>query len=72
MKVVLRILAMILLVVPAQHLIRGIIPGILGHGYKLGIFGLSNIIVIVISIILILISLWLFHITESFFDNGKK
>ena len=72
MKVFLRILAMVLLIVPAQHLIRGILPGIFGDGYKLAIFGLSNTMVIIISVVLILISLYLFHITEPFFDNKKR
>jgi uncharacterized membrane protein len=71
-KVFLRILAMILLVAPAQHLVRGIFSGAYGRGYNFAIFGLSNIMVTVISIVLILISLWLFHVTKPFFDDGKK
>ena len=72
MKVFLRILGMVLLVVPAQNLVRGILSGFQGHGYNFATFGLSNTMVIIISIIFILISLYLFHITEPFFDNGKK
>ncbi|MEW8956873.1 hypothetical protein [Clostridium sp.] len=69
MKVFLRILAMILLVLPAQHLIRGLLPGILGNGYKLEIFNLNNTMVIVISMIMLASSIYLFHITEPFFNN---
>ena len=72
MKVFLRILGMVLLVVPMQNLVRGIFSGFQGHGYNFATFGLSNKVVIIISIILILISLFLFHITEPFFDKGKK
>jgi hypothetical protein len=72
MKVILRILAMVLLVVPVQHLLRGFISGVFGNGYKFMIFGLSNTVVIIISLVMILISLYLFHITEPFFPSGKE
>ena len=72
MKVFLRILAMILLVVPTQNLVRGILSGFWGHGYNFATFGLSNTMVIIISIILISLSLFLFHITEPFIDKVKK
>jgi uncharacterized membrane protein len=71
-EVILRILAMVLLVVSAQQLIRGIWSGIWGNGYNFSVFGLSDMAVIIIAIMLILISLYLFHITESFFDEEKR
>ncbi len=71
MKVFFRILAMILFVLPAQHLIRGILPGIMGNGYKLEIFGLNNTMVIVISIIMLVCSIYIFHKTEPFFNDKK-
>lgn len=71
MKVFLRILAMILFVLPVQHLIRGILSGIMGKGYKLEIFGLNNTMVIIISIIMLACSLYLFHKTESIFIDKK-
>ncbi|MDT2674151.1 hypothetical protein [Enterococcus dongliensis] len=61
MKLLLQLFAMILLVLPAQHLIRGIIGGIQGKGYSFAILGLSNIVVIIGSIGSILISFVLFH-----------
>lgn len=69
MKLFFRILAMILLVLPVQHLVRGTLSGISGNGYKLEIFGFNNIMVIVISIVMIACSLYLFHITNPFFDD---
>jgi hypothetical protein len=72
MKVFLRILAMILLVLPVQHLVRGILPGISGKGYKLEILGLNNTMVIVVSMVMIAGSLFLFHITEPFFGDKKR
>lgn len=71
MKVFFRILAMILFVLPVQHMIRGILPGILGKGFRLEIFGLNNTMVIVICIIMLVCSLYLFHKTEPFFDLKK-
>lgn len=71
MKLFLRILAMILLVLPVQHLVRGILSGILDNGYKLEIFGLNNIMVILISIIMIGCSIYLFHKTNNFFNDKK-
>ncbi len=71
MKLFLRILAIILLVLPAQHLVRGILPGIIGNGYKLEIFGFNNIMVIIISTIMIGCSIYLFHITKPFFEDKK-
>ncbi|MDT2677445.1 hypothetical protein P7D92_10820 [Enterococcus dongliensis] len=50
MKLLLQLFAMILLVLPTQHLIRGIIGGIQGKGYSFAILGLSNIVVIIGSI----------------------
>lgn len=61
MKLLLQLFAMILLVLPTQHLIRGIIGGIQGKGYSFAILGLSNIVVIIASIGSILISFVLFH-----------
>lgn len=71
-EVFLRILAMALLVLGAQQLIRGIWSGIWGHGYNFTIFGLSNIVVVIIAIVMILSSLYLFHITEPFFAEEKN
>ncbi|QGQ93894.1 hypothetical protein EHS13_02710 [Paenibacillus psychroresistens] len=65
MKVFLRILAMVLFVVAAQKLIRGVVSGLRGQGYNFTEFELSNTVIIIVSIILILVSLFLFRITES-------
>lgn len=64
MKIFLRVLAMILLVVPGQQIIRGLIAGFIGNGYDFSVFGLSNPTVIIGCVILILISLLLFYISE--------
>jgi len=63
---------MVLLIIPTQQLIREIWSGIWGNGYNFSVFGLSDITIVIISIMLILISLYLFTITEPFFHEEKK
>lgn len=72
MKVFLRILAMVFLVAPAQQLVRGLWSGLFGQGYEFSAFGLSSTVIIVVSIVMILISLFLFRATEPFFKQENK
>ncbi|WP_455539230.1 hypothetical protein [Terrisporobacter sp.] len=69
MNLFLRTLVMLLLVFPLQYLIRGILPGILGNGYELEILGFDSVTVVIILSILIVSSIYLFHITEPFYDE---
>lgn len=67
-----RILAMVLFVVSVQKLIRSIISGAKGLGYTFAEFGLSNATMFTITIVLLLISLYLFNITDSISTKEEK
>lgn len=60
-----QILAMVLLVVPGQQIVRGIISGISGNGFNFSVFDASDTVTAVVSVILILISLLLFRAEKS-------
>ena len=67
-----RILAMVLFVVSVQKVIRSIISGVRGTGYTFAEFGLSNVTMITITILMLLISLYLFNITYSISTKEEK
>ena len=69
MKIFLQVLAMVLLVVPGQQIVRGIISGISGNGFNFSVFGVSNTVTVVVSVILILISLLLFYAAKKYNDT---
>ena len=69
MKIFLQVLAMVLLVVPGQQIVRGIISGISGNGFNFSVFGVSNTVTVVVSVILILISLLLFRTGKKYNDT---
>ena len=60
---------MVLLVVPGQQIVRGIISGISGNGFNFSVFGVSNTVTVVVSVILILISLLLFRTGKKYNDT---
>ncbi|AHA31349.1 hypothetical protein U719_07250 [Exiguobacterium sp. MH3] len=64
MRSFLRILAMILLVLPVQHLVRGLLSNTSDNRNTLEIFGLNNTMVVLVSIIMIGISIYLFYKTK--------
>lgn len=70
MKIFLQVLAMVLLVVPGQQIVRGIISGISGNGFNFSVFGVSDTVTVVVSVILILISLLLFRAGKKY--NGTE
>ena len=69
MKIFLQVLAMVLLVVPGQQIVRGIISGISGNGFNFSVFGVSDTVTVVVSVISILISLLLFRAAKKYNDT---
>lgn len=63
---------MVFLVAPAQQLVRGFLSVLLGNGYDFSEFGQSSTVIIVVSIVMILISLFLFHATEPAYKKENK
>ena len=61
----LNIIAMIFLVVPGQHLVRGLLSVFLGNDFNFSILGLSNLTVGIVSFFLILLALFLFYIAKK-------
>jgi hypothetical protein len=67
-----RVSAMILFVVSVQKLIRGILSGLRGSDYTFAEFGFSNMVALIITIVLLLISIYLFLVTKPFSVKEEK
>ncbi len=64
-KVIYNVIAIILLVTPARHLIRGIISQFLGKPYIFSIFGISDVVVVTGCIVFIILSFLFFYLSKK-------